>query len=139
MKFNAQKESFGDGTIATENRLTSELFEDISAVVASSLEELKKHSQSEWSQGDMQLYKNEEYRKQNIRVIPDPNTATQEDLFSNYRHHSNHDSDNEEAAYNRAAQNDLERMRERVCKMYEDYVERVQAEMEAAAKREKAK
>lgn len=49
------------------------------------------------------MFRNDEYKKQNIRVIPDVHTATSEDLFSNYRQQDGKDSDNEDTKYNRDA------------------------------------
>jgi hypothetical protein len=126
-----------ENEIRIDGKLMSELFEEISRVVGLRLAELSNHNlNADYDNPDPNVFRNEEYLKQNIRVSPE--RLAEPDLFSlRSRHHGESiDSDNEEKKYNRDAKLDLDSMREQVKAQYEAYVARVERELEEQAKRE---
>jgi len=78
------------------------------------------------------MFRTEDYMKLNIRVNPEQNLSGLE--FSQQKNAEGKDSDNEETKHARDAQHDLEKLRAIVRERYERYVERVERELEEAAK-----
>ena len=82
---------------------------------------------------DPKLFRTEKYLTQNIRVNPESSTSGLEHA-SAYKNNDGRDSDNEDQKYVRDAQHDMEKLRDQVRLRYERYVEKVERDLEEAAK-----
>ena len=115
----------GHSEIQTEGRLNHEIFEDIQKVTARFIEEVAQHekmvdgkSEVHDVDEDMKAFHSEQYLTKNIRIIP---IGIDDDM--SMRGGEEHE---EEQKFHSDAQHDVEKLREKVREMYDNYIERVE-------------
>lgn len=130
-KLNSYLDKIGHGEIQTEGRMNHEIFEDIRAVTGRFLEEQQTAADSDDGrekrdlEEDMRAFRSEQYLTKNIRIIP---TGADDEISMRG------DDYEDDLKFQQDAQHDVEKLREKVRQMYEDYQERVERELAEAAR-----
>lgn len=128
VKLNAQTELTHESEITVEGKLMSELFNSVYNVVVRRLADIKlAEREFDYDQADPSVFRNEDYIKQNIRVNAEASVI--DEMASQIRFGESVDSGDDEKKYNRDAHHDLQKMRDHVKLMYDNYVERKEREI----------
>ena len=102
MKLNSQQEMTGGAEIPVEGKLMSEIFENVYKVVVNRLEEVKQAQMIfDYDQPDPNVFRNEVYIKQNLRV--NYQERENEDVLSHFEKDTDKDDD---IKYNRDTKHD---------------------------------